>query len=76
VTRYFAERLNKAMKGVGTDDSTLIRIIVSRSELDLAAIKRDYQMLFHKTLDSAIKGETRGDYETALLAILEGNNNN
>ena len=32
---FFAERLYKSMKGLGTDDDSLIRIIVTRSEVSI-----------------------------------------
>jgi len=58
------------MKGMGTDDETLIRLIVSRCEIDLGSIKKDYQELYHKTLYDAVKKETSGDYKSGLLALI------
>jgi annexin A7/11 len=67
---FFARRLQKSMEGMGTDDTTLIRIIVSRSEIDLGVIKSQYEMLYNKTLLSAVKSETSGDYKRGLCAII------
>ncbi|XP_059470118.1 annexin B10-like isoform X1 [Neocloeon triangulifer] len=68
---FYANRLHKAMDGFGTNDTTLIRIIISRSEIDLANIKRAYEKIYNKTLISAVKqSETSGDYKKALLALI------
>jgi Annexin len=53
--RYFSERLHLAMKGLGTDDEALIRLIVSRCEIDLANIKYEYEKDHGKTLLSVVK---------------------
>lgn len=52
---FFATCLYNAMKGAGTDDSTLIRIIVSRSEIDLNDIKKEFERIYDRTLLSAVK---------------------
>lgn len=51
---FFANRLYKAMNGAGTDDATLIRIIVSRSEIDLETIKQEFERIYNRTLNSAV----------------------
>lgn len=52
--KYYAEELYKAMIGLGTDDVKLIRIIVSRSEIDLSNIKKAYKQLYNTTLESSV----------------------
>ena len=68
--RYFAELLENAMKGWGTNDNTLIRIIVSRCELDLGTIKKEYRNVYNKTLYSAVSSEISGDYKNAMLVLI------
>ncbi|XP_029468071.1 annexin A1-like [Rhinatrema bivittatum] len=66
---YFAEKLYLAMKGSGTHDKALIRTMVSRAEIDMNDIKAQYKKLYGKSLRQAILDETKGDYETILLAL-------
>lgn len=72
VPAYFAETLYYAMKGAGTDDNTLIRVMVSRSEVDMLDIRTEFRRLFPTSLYSMIKGDTGGDYRKALLLLCGG----
>ena len=62
--------INKAIKGVGTDDTTLIRSIVSRMDIDMNLIKKYYKKLFKKDMASDIKGDTSGNYQKVLLHLI------
>uniref|UniRef100_A0A8C5LBZ2 Annexin n=1 Tax=Jaculus jaculus TaxID=51337 RepID=A0A8C5LBZ2_JACJA len=67
---YFADRLYKSMKGVGTDEETLIRIIVTRAEVDLQGIKAKFQEKHQKSLSDMVRSDTSGDFQKLLLALL------
>ncbi|XP_037542554.1 annexin A11a [Nematolebias whitei] len=70
---YFAERLYKSMKGLGTKDQTLIRIMVSRSEVDMLDIRQEYLKKYGKSLYTHITADTSGDYRKLLLKLCGGN---
>lgn len=66
---FFAEQLYKSMKGLGTDDTTLIRIMVTRCEVDMVHIKNDFRRLYGKTLSEFINDDCSGDYKKLLLKL-------
>jgi len=43
------------MQGAGTSDDTLIRVIVSRSEVDLVHIKQEFLRQYGQTLEAWIQ---------------------
>uniref|UniRef100_A0A0N5AX43 Annexin n=1 Tax=Syphacia muris TaxID=451379 RepID=A0A0N5AX43_9BILA len=70
---YFAKLLYESMVGLGTRDTDLIRLIVTRSEIDLADVKREFQTMYKKSLVSMIKDDCSGAYKDGLVAIVNGN---
>ncbi|XP_066518143.1 annexin A5-like [Hoplias malabaricus] len=72
VPAYFAECLYKSLKGAWTDDATLIRIMVSRSEIDLLDIRAAFRKSFATSLHKMIQNDTSGDYCKTLLPLWGG----
>ena len=68
---FFADELYASMKGVKTDNKKLIRIIVSRAEIDLGNIKMEFFAKYNKALHIMVYGETSGDYRDMLLSIIK-----
>ena len=42
-SEYFSTRVKDVIKGFGTDDSLLIRILIIRDEIDIPQIKKYYK---------------------------------
>ncbi|WKY00018.1 hypothetical protein Q1695_014697 [Nippostrongylus brasiliensis] len=71
--KFFAHQIHNAIKGLGVRDRDLIRVLVSRSEIDLGDIQLEYERLFKKSLLQVIREECKGAYREALLSIVKGN---
>ena len=70
-SEYFASRINYAIKGFGTKDNLLIRIIVTRDEVDMPMIKRYYKQLYGNNMVDDIKKDTSGDYRKLLIELVD-----
>ncbi|VDD81475.1 unnamed protein product [Mesocestoides corti] len=68
--RYYAEVLYKSMKGLGTHDENLVRMIMAHCEVDLANIKEVFETMYGKTLEDMVKSDTSGDQRKFLLAMM------
>ena len=69
-SEYFATRVHDAVKGLGTKDHLLIRVLVSRSEIDMPQIKQYYKQLFGKDMYEDVKNDISGDYRNLMLGII------
>uniref|UniRef100_H2TT71 Annexin n=1 Tax=Takifugu rubripes TaxID=31033 RepID=H2TT71_TAKRU len=68
-TQYDASEIRGSIKGLGTDEETLIEILCSRSNTELLEIKQVYKELFKKELDKDVAGDTSGNFAKLLLAL-------
>ncbi|KAL9461975.1 hypothetical protein AB3S75_000042 [Citrus x aurantiifolia] len=68
--KHFAKVLRLAINGLGTDEWGLTRVVTTRAEVDMQRIKEEYHRRNTVTLEKAIAGDTSGDYERMLLALI------
>ena len=68
-SEYFARRVNKAVKGLGTNNSMLIRVLVSREEIDIPEMRVQYKAVIGKDMVEDIKDDTSGNYQRVLMQI-------
>lgn len=65
----FAKVLHKSMKGLGTDDESLLRVVISRCECDMVQIKEAFQRDYKQTLGQfiAVSGSSQTDVTNQCL---------
>lgn len=68
---YLADKLYKAMKGMGTDDKCLIRIVASQRGRLLKEIGQVFLNKYQKSLKKMVEDDTSGDYKKLLVRVLE-----
>lgn len=67
---FFARRIRDCVDGIGTKDAHLIRIIVTRSEIDMQEIEEKYQEKYETSVLQTIEDECSGDYKKMLIQLV------
>ena len=68
-SHYFAHLLKKSIVGLGTDEETLNRVLVTRHEIDMEFIRNYYKAETKRELIEDIKGDTSGVYEKICVKL-------
>lgn len=66
-----AKKIHSACKGAGTDEKKIIEVLSSRTAEQRQQIKQKYNALYGKDLEEVLKGELSGNFEKAVLALLD-----
>jgi len=69
---FFAERIHESTKGLGTDDTALIRLVITRSEIDLGQAANSFQKLYGQSMADYISSDCSGDYRNLLVSVVKG----
>ena len=65
----YAEKVYLAIKGLGTNNTLLNRVLVARNEIDMDEIREFYQIKYNVSMREDIMGDTSGIYQTLCLVL-------
>ena len=70
-SEYFATRIHEAVSGLISNKKLLIRILVTRNEIDLPKIKEYYKKLYKKDMiTDVVKGKPSNQFQQLLSEII------
>ncbi|EAA02014.4 AGAP012784-PA, partial [Anopheles gambiae str. PEST] len=70
--KYLCKQLNKAMKGMGTDEDTLIEVLAPQTNEEVKKIVDCYEEMYGRPLAEHLCSETDGSFRRLLTMIIVG----
>lgn len=67
----FAERILKSMKGMSTNDTDLIRLVVSQRGRHLKSAGKYFLEVNRKSISAFVQSDTSGDYKALMVKICQ-----
>uniref|UniRef100_UPI00358F74E9 annexin A2-like isoform X2 n=1 Tax=Myxine glutinosa TaxID=7769 RepID=UPI00358F74E9 len=70
-SQFDADELYRSMKGLGTDEDSLIEILVSRTNQQIRHAAKIYELTYKHDLVKMIRSETSGDFRKLIVSLAE-----
>jgi hypothetical protein len=70
-SKYFAERIHEALTKFSVDNKLLIRVLVTRDEIDMPEIKKWYKKLYNEEMNDTIKNKLKGEYLDLIVELIK-----
>ena len=67
----YAEKINNAIKGFGTNEENLTRVLISRCDIDMPLIREMYVYKYKNNLKDDIINDTSGNYQKLCVFLAE-----
>ena len=67
----YAEKINSAIKGFGTNEENLTRVLISRCDIDMPLIREIYEYKYKNNLKDDIVKDTSGNYQKLCAFLAE-----
>eukprot|EP01107_Rhizomastix_libera_P006163 TRINITY_DN20268_c0_g1_i1.p1 TRINITY_DN20268_c0_g1~~TRINITY_DN20268_c0_g1_i1.p1 ORF type:complete len:363 (+),score=62.43 TRINITY_DN20268_c0_g1_i1:34-1089(+) len=69
---YWATRLRESVKGLGTNDTKLIRCFIMNDRYTFPFLAQYYRKTFGKSMKKDVEDDTSFNYKKSLIALMEG----
>lgn len=70
---FYCKEIKDAMAGIGTDEQVLIEVLCTLSNYEINMIKEQYHKLYREDLESAIIGDTSGNFKRLMVSLCTAN---
>ena len=70
---YDCNALRQAMKGLGTDERTIIDVLAPADNAYIRQMRKRYKEKFERDLEKDLVSETSGDFKRLIVSLLQGN---
>ena len=67
----YAEKINNAIKGFGTNEENLTRVLIARCDIDMSLIREMYEYKYKNNLKDDIINDTSGNYQKLCVFLAE-----